>query len=516
MIFIAESSFSEAANILLIPCTSYSHVRYFAQVGRPLVEKGHNVYGIINGDCKKAIGELETAKIEAFKYYTTERRCRVEEEPTEEEKKQMMEMILKPQGPLSMASVLYMQSTVIGRNADGLFSDAVFDQLRSLKIDLAIVDGMPLALYGYIVPYKLGVPYVTLTTAYHPGIAGVPDLPSFSPVMASSVSPPMSFLERVENTILYFASAQMLKLLPGSRDSLVQEYAGEKEPVSISTLLRQSKLWLVNTDIALDYPRASLPHIVPIGGLSTKPAKPLPENIAKIASSAKNGLIVVSFGSVLKTLPQVLLDQLLAAFRDIKDVTIVWKYNGPDLGETLPSNIHVLPWLPQNDLLGHPNIRLFVTHSGNNGQFEALYHGVPMIGIPVFGDQPYNAIRMQAKGFGIKMSLSGLDSTELVKNIRTVLDNRSFSDNIKLASKIYKSRPLNARERAVYWIEHVLSFGTEHLHSPGIHLPWYQYWVLDVLCFLFSVISVISVVFICMIRSCLRACCGKKQKQKLN
>ena len=32
-------------------------------------------------------------------------------------------------------------------------------------------------------------------------------------------------------------------------------------------------------------------------------------------------------------------------------------------------------WVPQNDILGHPKLKLFITHGGNNGQYEALYHG---------------------------------------------------------------------------------------------------------------------------------------------
>ena len=35
--------------------------------------------------------------------------------------------------------------------------------------------------------------------------------------------------------------------------------------------------------------------------------------------------------------------------------------------------------------------------TGDGGQFESLYHAVPMIGFPMFSDQFYNAKRMEYK-----------------------------------------------------------------------------------------------------------------------
>ena len=72
---------------------------------------------------------------------------------------------------------------------------------------------------------------------------------------------------------------------------------------------------------------------------------------------------------------------------------IVWNYDSTKI-KVIPKNIKFMKWLPQNDLLGHPNIRLFITHCGNAGQHESLYHGVPMLGIPIHSDQDHNAMRL--------------------------------------------------------------------------------------------------------------------------
>ena len=53
-------------------------------------------------------------------------------------------------------------------------------------------------------------------------------------------------------------------------------------------------------------------------------------------------------------------------------------------------------------VLGHPAVSLFVTHAGLGSVHEALYHGVPMVMVPMMleSDQPTNAARLQELGLG--------------------------------------------------------------------------------------------------------------------
>ena len=94
----------------------------------------------------------------------------------------------------------------------------------------------------------------------------------------------------------------------------------------------------------------------------------------------------MSFGSILRgaDLPESTKKVFINTFARLPQ-RIVWKFEGQADG--MPANIMLSSWLPQQDLLGHAKIRLFLTHGGLFSNQEAVYHGVPFIGLPVFADQ---------------------------------------------------------------------------------------------------------------------------------
>ena len=55
----------------------------------------------------------------------------------------------------------------------------------------------------------------------------------------------------------------------------------------------------------------------------------------------------------------------------------------PSLGKELgmPANVLCTKPIPQSELLSHPSTKLFVNHFGGNGVFEAIWSGVPMVGM---------------------------------------------------------------------------------------------------------------------------------------
>lgn len=76
-------------------------------------------------------------------------------------------------------------------------------------------------------------------------------------------------------------------------------------------------------------------------------------------------------------------------------------------------------------IAGHPKTKAFIAHGGTNGIYEAIYHGIPIVGIPLFGDQPDNINHMVAKGAAIRVDYSTLSSTGLLTALKTVINDPS-------------------------------------------------------------------------------------------
>lgn len=67
------------------------------------------------------------------------------------------------------------------------------------------------------------------------------------------------------------------------------------------------------------------------------------------------------------------------ALAAVAPVSVLWKLTAADqqlLGvgnATLGSNIHLIQWAPQNDVLGHPATRAFLTQAGTNSFNEVCF-----------------------------------------------------------------------------------------------------------------------------------------------
>ncbi|CAL0329479.1 unnamed protein product [Lupinus luteus] len=81
---------------------------------------------------------------------------------------------------------------------------------------------------------------------------------------------------------------------------------------------------------------------------------------------------------------------------------------------------YITTWCPQEQVLNHPSVGVFLTHSGWNSTLEGICGGVPMIGWPFFAEQQTNC-RYLSKTWGVGMDIKEdvkrEDVTTLVKEM---------------------------------------------------------------------------------------------------
>ena len=95
---------------------------------------------------------------------------------------------------------------------------------------------------------------------------------------------------------------------------------------------------------------------------------------------------------------------------------VVWKWEQADTERPLhnfPNNFLLADWIPQQDLLGHPNARLMITAGGLCTVQEAVYHAVPILGMPFHEEQRLNLARARKGGYALRIDWKSLSDENL-------------------------------------------------------------------------------------------------------
>lgn len=216
------------------------------------------------------------------------------------------------------------------------------------------------------------------------------------------------------------------------------------------------------------------------------------------------------------------MDRLRALFEVFAKLKqrVLWKWDGAIVPAEKSANVLMTNWLPQNDILAHRNTRLFISHCGLSGVIEAKYYGVPILGIPVYGDQLKNAKAIASEGWALELPYSNVDANSLSSAIDELLTNETYTNKVKQLSRLYRDRPNTALDEAVFWTEYVLRHnGARHMQSPAVHLTFIQQHSLDVfavlLIILFVFAKVLKFVTVKIYGFCLRAIRATKIQVKI-
>lgn len=392
------------------------------------------------------------------------------------------------------------------------------------KFDVVLVTAFCIdSLAGFGQFYK--APVVAISTfgasKWTDDFAGAPPSLSYVPNAFLDYTDRMSFYQRFNNALLnIFENVVMYLYHYPKQAKIYNKYFPDPKPDFNEVLKSSVSLVLLNTHFSYDYPRPYLPNIKEIGGIQIdRNIKPLPADIQEFIDSAEHGVIFFSMGSNLKSVdfPEAKREAFVKVFSKLKQ-KVIWKFESESFS-TKPKNVLISDWLPQNDILAHPKVKLFITHGGLLGTTEAIYHGIPIVGIPIYGDQRMNVARAEKAGYGVKLEYSDLDEEHISAAINEVLSKPKYIESIKKISIAYRDQPMTPKETANYWVDYVGRHkGAAHMQAASRELNYFQHSMIDVAIVL-VILSVIGFLLFCLVvkvvlkKVFLSKKCDKKDKK---
>ncbi|XP_075875619.1 UDP-glucuronosyltransferase 3A1-like [Nelusetta ayraudi] len=387
--------------------------------------------------------------------------------------------------------------------------------LQGEQYDLAILDAFNPC--SFIVARKLGVQYIAFypSTLNAPLSIALPSPLSYIPVFGSQLSSHMNLWGRFQNLLFSILSTVGQKFMWSTFVEVAERHLESGAPPGgLEELHQGAELWAFNTDFSLEFPQPLLPYTVLVGGVLNQPAKPLEQDLQSwISSFGEAGFIVVTFGSMISSVSvESLLTELVTGFSKVPQ-GVLWRHDVERWPSHLdrPQNVRLADWLPLNDLLGHPMARLFITHGGQNSLMQAVYHAVPVLAIPLFGDQFDNVVRAEAKGLGVVIRTTHITRELVSSTIQTIIHDIRFKEAALSLSRIHRSHPLPPTLRLIGWVEHILQCGGgAHFKPASQTQTWYQRYMLDVALLLTLVL--LAPGFLCW--AVCRSKRGKKKHQK--
>nr|XP_016945708.1 UDP-glucosyltransferase 2 [Drosophila suzukii] len=483
---------TQGANILgLFSSHSQSHLIIHMSVAKALVEAGHNV-----------------TVVSMLKPKVTHKDIHLIVIPMKDDQElimenQMTEMAGQKNSLVStMNRLLTGMEVMINAQAE-LLSDPRFQRIYETKFDLMIL-GYFINDFQLGVAHKLKVPviidWMSAPVPIIDQFTGNPAEVSYVPLLGTVGTHPLSFFKRAENLAKFLFFEYILVVFDYKLNRIYNEVFPEKDQPTLKELRKNISLAFVGSRLIAEGPiRPLVPAIIEIGGIQVKDKPdPLPKEIDQFLNKSTQGAVFLSLGSNIKssTVKPEIVQTIFKVLSGLKE-NVIWKWEDLENTPGNASNILYKNWLPQDDILAHPNTKLFITHAGKGGITEAQYHGVPMVALPIFGDQPGNAAVMEKSGYGLALDLLTITEDTLREALKEVLENKKYSQAIGKFSALYRDRPLTAKQSVVYWAEYVLRHhGAPHLQSPSVHMNFIELHNLDI----YLVIATILVLFVLLTR----------------
>ncbi|XP_055611679.1 UDP-glucosyltransferase 2-like [Uranotaenia lowii] len=244
---------------------------------------------------------------------------------------------------------------------------------------------------------------------------------------------------------------------------------------------RGADLLLINAYQALGNVRPVGPTTVYLGGIHRK--RSLPSSKSELSVELEHFLkhsdepIVYVNLDLDPVVDHYRVDKIIKALERLQ-TTVVWNWNQGQLVNT-SARIFQAYNLPQEEILAHPKVKLFITGGGQRNIEDAIHHRVPVLGIS-YSSSLEHYLRQIAKNEAGIISLIDFETqATIIEKLQDVFEMERYQSNMQRLAQLLADQPMSSLDRATWWIEYVIrNQGTSHLRTPTI--SWFQYLMLDV------------------------------------
>ncbi|XP_018049434.1 PREDICTED: UDP-glucuronosyltransferase 2B17-like isoform X2 [Atta colombica] len=470
---------SKPLSILLIaPVPSHSHHVWMTNLMKGLLRKGHHVHVVFDG-LMKVMEESEA-----------------DYNPVEWEQYSIFYMMYS-----AYQWGIHACDTVVKTKA----AKKLLEMIKTVEFDIILQDiTLNECLFGLweIVKGKSPiVGYIPYSPApWLKDITGGPNYPTIRPYAYLPVAKPIGLWQRTWNTVCFTVDdfIRHYYFLP-IMQRLAEKYVGH----AIRPLHEIEKngidIVLLNSHPAFEHGIPLSPNILEIAGLNAQAIKPIdgeivvtyPEDMRAFLDGAKNGVIIVSLGTNVKW-KFIGLEKIKAVLLALSKLEqrVLWKLD-IEVPFEIPDNLMIVKWMPQSEVLSHKNVRAIWTHGGLLSTQEAIWKGVPMIVMPFYVDQKFNAQKLVAKGVGIFLDIKTLSTQTVLHAVEEILYDERYTRNMKQLSSEFRDRPISPLDLAIWGIEYAVRHPNGTLATPLRYQSWMEQNLIDVYAFLLFNFTVI-------------------------
>lgn len=218
----------------------------------------------------------------------------------------------------------------------------------------------------------------TVPSKWTSDLVGLSHFSSYVPNILCGFSDKMNFWQRMYNALSYWYEdiATELYYRPIHEKFMKEIWWNRTDIPTLNEVLQNVPLVFVNSHVTYATPQPLAPNLIEIGGIHVnETAVSLTKDVQTFLNGAKDGAIFFSLGSNIKLskIPARQKAIIANAFAEFPKMKILIKNEEhfPIPSHNSSHMVLVRDWFNQQEILAHPNLKLFCTHGGKIEHFSS-------------------------------------------------------------------------------------------------------------------------------------------------